>query len=203
MDKGKMGMGEGRMGMEKGWLCSHLNHKELQPDQTITSHPQPLESISPSPSPQSTQQVSPDPKNTPAPSKEGKPPHQTPGTFSPAHFPQSCGDPRAEGLDMELRGCAGAAPGARWLREGQGLAGPGCPRGHRRCHRASPSPGSATGRQDRRLHRRCGKSIPAPISPFFFSQRFFQILAFPRMWGRKGGREKGEEGVSQLEQSLG
>lgn len=36
MDKGKMGMGEGKMGMEKGWLCSHLNHKELQPDPTST-----------------------------------------------------------------------------------------------------------------------------------------------------------------------
>lgn len=44
---------------------------------------------------------------------------------------------------------------------------------------------------------------PCPHQPFSFPQLFFQILAFPRMWGRKGGREKGEEGVSQLDQSLG
>lgn len=179
--------------------------------------------ISPSPSPQSPKQASPHPKNSPAsqhsPTQGGDSPPASARSLSPIPFtnpsstPQPSGTPQPSrlhsvGLDAgtgllleQLPGCC------RSCGRGGGWRGLPCPRSHSRMspritvtrHRQ----GSATSRQDRGRERRCGKSIPSPTSPAPSPSALPgpKFRPFPGC-GEKRRQDEGEEGVSQLEQSL-
>lgn len=172
--------------------------------------------ISSSPSPQSPKQASPHPKNSPASQHSltqggGILPRRVPGAFPPAHVPISPAHrspPAPLSHPGPTLGGWMRGPGCCWsCGKGGGWRGLPCPRSH---SRVSPRitvtrhrQGSATSRQDRGRERRCGKSIPSPTSPAPSRSSLPgpKFRPFPGC-GEKRRQGEGEEGVSQLEQSL-